>query len=135
VDEATKHAYIKAHLAKADDDLVTARDNLDDKHWRGAVNRVYYALFHTVSAALLWLDIERARHSGVHAAFGEHLIKPGIIEPEFGQIYTRVRKAREAEDYDVMTIPLTDKEAIQIVEDAERFVLRLESYLRQVGAI
>jgi uncharacterized protein (UPF0332 family) len=133
VDDVTKRAYIDAHLARVADDLATARHNLTHDHWRGAVNRVYYAVFHTASAALLWLNIERAKHSGVQAAFGEFLVKPGTIESEFGQIYTKIRKARETEDYDVMAVLLTAEAASQIVAEAERFVTRLESYLRQVG--
>ena len=87
MDHTTKHTYIAAHLERASDALATARDNLAHGHWRGAVNRAYYAVFHAASAALLWLDIERARHAGVQAAFGEFLIKSGVIEAEFGRIY------------------------------------------------
>jgi uncharacterized protein (UPF0332 family) len=53
VDDATKRLYIAAHLARATDDLATARDNVAHGHWRGAVNRAYYAIFHAASAALL----------------------------------------------------------------------------------
>ena len=95
MDDATKRAYIETRLAKARDDLLTAQDDLQNGHWRGAPNRAYYAVFHVASAVLLWLDIERARHSGTQAAFNEFLVKPGKLEPEFGQIYSRARKARE----------------------------------------
>jgi hypothetical protein len=135
MDDATKRAYIQVRLAKAQDDLATARDNLAYNHWRGAVNRAYYAVFHAASAVLLWLDIERARHSGTQAAFGEFLVKSGRIEPEFGEIYTRARKVREMQDYDLEAVPLTAQDAERIVDDAERFVARMERYLRQVGAI
>jgi len=133
VDEVTKRLYIAAHLARATDDLATARDNVAHRHWRGTVNRAYYAVFHVVSAALLQLDIERARHAGVQAAFGAFLVRAGLIEPEFGQIYSRVRQAREMQDYDVTAVALTFEETERLVSDAERFVARLDSYLRQVG--
>ena len=87
----------------------TARDNVAHGHWPGAVNGAYYAVFHTASAALLQLDIERARHAGVQAAFGAFLVRPGRIEPEFGQIYNRVRQAREMQDYDVTAVALPAK--------------------------
>ena len=135
MDDATKRAYIRIRLAKAQDDLMTARADLTHGHWRGAVNRAYYTIFHTASAALLWLDIERARHSGTQAAFGEFLMKPGHVEPEFGEIYTRARKAREEQDYDLAAIPLPVQDAERIVAGAERFMERLKRYLRQVEAI
>jgi uncharacterized protein (UPF0332 family) len=135
MDEATKRAYVRVHLSKAHDDLMTARDNVRQGHWRGATNRAYYAIFHVASAALLWLDIERARHSGTQAAFSEFLVKTGILEPEYGRTYSKARKAREEQDYDLAAVPLTAEEAELIVADAERFLARLERYLREVGAI
>jgi uncharacterized protein len=133
VDDVTKRLYIAAHLARATDDLATARDNVAHGHWRGAVNRAYYAVFHAASAALLQLDIERARHAGVQAAFSTFLVRPGLIEPEFGQLYSRIRQAREMQDYDVTAVALTLAETERLVSDAERFVTRVKSYLRQVG--
>ena len=105
MDDATKRADIETRLAKARDDLLTAQDDLGHGHWRGATNRAYYAVFHVASAVLLWLDIERARHSGTQAAFNEFLVKPGKLEPEYGQIYSRARKAREEQDYDLQAAP------------------------------
>ena len=87
------------------------------------------------SAVLLWLDIERARHSGTQAAFNEFLVKPGKLEPEFGQIYSRARKAREEQDYDLQAAPLTYEDAARIVADAERFLARLDRHLREAGAL
>ena len=81
------------------------------------------------------MDIERAKHSGVQAALGEFLIKSGAIEPEFGRIYTKLRKARETEDYDIMATPLTAETTEQMVREAQRFITRLERCLRQTGAL
>jgi uncharacterized protein (UPF0332 family) len=135
MDDTIRRTYIRARLAKAQDDLVTARDDLVHGHLRGAVNRAYYTIFHIASAALLWFDIERAKHSGTQAAFNEFLVKPGKIEPEYGEIYTKARKTREEQDYDLRAVPLAAHDAEQIVHDAERFVARLERYLREVGAV
>ena len=73
------------------------------------------------------------RHAGVQAAFGAFLLRPGLIEPGFGQIYSRVRQAREMQDYDVTAVALTFEETERLVSDAERFIARLGRYLRQVG--
>jgi len=37
------------------------------------------------------------------------------------------------QDYDVSAVTLTFEETERLVSDAERFVARLDSYLRQVG--
>jgi len=135
VDDATKRAYIRTRLSKAREDLAAARSLLTLGYLRVAVNRAYYTIFHTASAALLWIGVERSRHLGVQSAFGEFLVKSGSIEPEFGRLYAKAREAREEQDYDLEAAPLTLQDAAQIVDDAERFVNRIEQYLRQVGAV
>ena len=135
MDLSTKRATIRLRLDKAHEDLDTARDLLKSSRWRGAVNRAYYAIFHTASAALLWLDTERKRHSAVQATFNQFLVKPGLLEAEYGHVYRQAREWREEQDYRDVVRPLDEATTTQIVQDAERFIARLERYLREVGAI
>jgi uncharacterized protein (UPF0332 family)/predicted nucleotidyltransferase len=122
-------------MDRANEDLATAKELLRLSRWRAAVNRAYYAAFHIASAVLLWLDVERHKHSAVEAAFNQLVIKPGIIEVEYGRFYREARKWREEQDYGELTTRLDAATAKQIVTEAERFVARLGRYLREVGAI
>jgi uncharacterized protein (UPF0332 family) len=115
--------------------METAQVDLAAAKWRGAVIRAYYTVFHIASAVLLWHDQERAKHSGVHSAFGEWLIRPGKVESEYGKIYTEARRMREASEYDFEGEPITEANARRIVADAERFVARMTEYLREAGAL
>ena len=119
MDNETKRAYIRARLDRAQDDLATAQDDLAHGHFRGAVNRAYYTVFHIATASLLWLDIERSKHSGIQNAFNEYLVKPGLIEPEFGAIYSRARKLRELQDYDLEAADLDEETTVEIVRQAQ----------------
>ena len=102
---------------------------------RTSVNRAYYAVFHAASAALSWLDIERAKHSGVESAFGQYFVKTGLMEREYGRIYSKTRDRREDQDYSMTERALTRSTVAQTVADAERFVARVEQYLRGEGAL
>lgn len=135
MDLSTKRTLIRLRLDRAQEDLNTGHDLLQMSHWRAAVNRAYYTIFHSASAALLWLDIERAKHAGVQAAFNEFFVKPGLIEVEYGQIFRSAREWREEQDYDVLAGHIDEVTATQLVHEAGRFLARLESYLRQEGAI
>ena len=126
---------IRLRLTKAREDLLVAQEILQSGHWRAAVNRAYYAVFHIASAALLWHDTERRKHSAVEASFNQVLIKPGFVEREYSHIYKAAREWREDQDYSDFARPLDQPTANQIVEDAERFINRLERYLRELGAI
>ena len=133
MDEDTR-IIIAVRLEKAREDIATAHDLIALKRLRGAVNRAYYAIYHLATAVLLTQDIERSKHSGVQAAFGYYLVKPGLIEPEYGRILTSARKARETSDY-ADRIELDGETAQRIVTDADRFVVRMEEYLANVGAL
>jgi len=86
------------------------------------------------TAALLTQDIARSKHSGVLAAFNQYLVKPGLIEAEYGQIFQRAFKARMDADYSDSAY-FDQEQAKQAIEDAERFVSRLETYLRETGVL
>jgi uncharacterized protein (UPF0332 family) len=133
VDECTK-VIIGVRLEKAKDDIATAHELIAVGRLRGAVNRAYYAIYHLATAVLLTQDIERSKHSGVQSAFGHYLVKPGLIEPEYGRILTSARKARETSDY-ADRIELDEETAQRIVADTDRFVARMEEYLSSVGAL
>jgi hypothetical protein len=135
MDLATKRDYIRVRLDKAIDDLGTARDMLKVERWRGAVNRAYYAIFHCATAALLWLEVERVKHSAVQASFNEQFVKTSLIEVEYGKLYREAREWREDQDYKDLARPIDETTAAKIVDNAARFVARLERYLREVGAI
>ncbi len=135
MDIETKRTIALVRLEKAKEDLASANALIQIKHWRGAVNRAYYAVFHLTTAVLLWSDIERSKHSAVQSALHQFLIKPGKLEAEFGIIFNSSRSWREDQDYSDLPKLLNENLAEQIIADAERFVIRLERYLREQGAI
>lgn len=127
-------AYAQLRLERAREELETARDNIAHGHFRAAVSRAYYAVFYMASAALFSQSVQRTKHSGVESAFSQYLVKPGDIEPEFSRLYQRARRQREEADYaDEPNIDETT--ARQTLAEAERFVDRLERFLREVGAL
>jgi uncharacterized protein (UPF0332 family) len=135
MDEETRRIIVGVRLEKCKEDLQAARELLKLGFLRAAVNRAYYGVFHITSAALLTLDIERSKHSGVQSAFSQYLVTPGHIEPEYSKIYGRARRLREDYDYADELRDLDEKIATDLLADAERFVARMERYLREVGAV
>ena len=135
MDEETRRIIVEVRLEKCKEDLQAARELLKLGFLRAAVNRAYYGVFHITSAALLTLDIERSKHSGVQSAFNQYLVTPGHIEPEYSRIYGRARRLREDYDYADELRDLDEKIAADLLADADRFVARMERYLREVGAV
>lgn len=71
MDEETR-TLVKVRIESSQEDVETAKELLDLKRYRAAVNRAYYAILSLTSAVLLTERIERSKHSGVEAAFIQH---------------------------------------------------------------
>ena len=121
---------IKQLMSLAEQALNTAQSNLVSGDLRATVNRAYYGIFYTASAMLLTRGIERRRHSGVISAFREHLVKSGLVEAEYSNIYGEAMAVREDADYAV-EIPIDVDMAETVLRQARRFLYRMQEYLQK----
>ena len=67
--------------------------------WNGVCNRLYYAVYHAISALLIHDGHQVYTHHGSHALFGLHYIKTGVLPAEFGKLYNQLQTMREESDY------------------------------------
>jgi uncharacterized protein (UPF0332 family) len=133
--EDRERRVIVAHrLARSREELKYSRLLIREGAHRIAISRLYYAIFTLATAALLTKDILRRKHAGVLAAFNEFLVKPGLVEPEYGRIFHEAFKARQEADYSDSG-EFTGEESQRMLNDAERFGERIEEYLRTEGFI
>jgi len=69
------------------------------------MNRLYYACFYAVSAVLLSKQLSASTHGGTRTLFSQHLVHPGLVTPEFAQLYYQLFDARQSSDFmDLFTI-------------------------------
>jgi uncharacterized protein (UPF0332 family) len=64
-----------------------------------AASRAYYAMFYVAEAFLLGKGLAFSKHSAVHAAFGEHFAKTGVVASEFHRHLLRGAEVRHIGDY------------------------------------
>jgi uncharacterized protein (UPF0332 family) len=76
--EGTRQLLDKAARAIRAAATLVRDDNLDF-----AAGRAYYAMFYVAEALLHERDLGSKKHGGVHALFGEHFAKTGIVDPKF----------------------------------------------------
>lgn len=120
------------YLERASNALQQAKDNLNLDHYDVVTSRAYYAMFYAASALLASKGISRSKHSGVHSAFGQHFVKPGLIEPQYSRMLINAFNVRLDSDYDVK--PLLNMALVEdILRDAQQFVERVTAYLQQEG--
>ena len=68
-------------------------------YWDNVANRLYYALFHAVSALLISDGHSVGSHRGAVGAFGQFYVTTGIFTIEEGKHYSRLQGLREKSDY------------------------------------
>lgn len=90
---------IRYRLERAEETYLEALLMQREKHWNICANRLYYACFYAVSALLQQHDLSSGKHSGVKAFFNQHFVKTGILDKEFGRLYSRLFDARQEGDY------------------------------------
>lgn len=70
--------------------------------WNTAASRLYYALFHAVSALLIRDGIPVGSHKGTNLRFGQYYIQTGVFPKEYGHLFTQMQALRERADYNIM---------------------------------
>ena len=112
---------ISEHFESSEEFLRESEHLMTGGFYRGAVGRAYYAMFHAATAALLSRGIERSSHHAILAAFGEHIVKTGLVDTKFHVYITKAFARRNECDY--LSFTGADKsEAETILQRAKEFV-------------
>jgi uncharacterized protein (UPF0332 family) len=92
----------QADLLRQAHDSLAAAKILDAQGYHGfAASHVYYTKFYITKfyiaeAFLLGQGLAFSRHSAVHAGFGEHFVKTGVVPSEFHRYLIRGMEVRHA---------------------------------------
>ncbi|MCK4311737.1 MAG: HEPN domain-containing protein [Candidatus Cloacimonetes bacterium] len=116
-------------LNRAKKALIAAETLIEKDLFEDCVSRAYYAVLHAAKAALALSEVEVETHNGVRRMFGLHLVKSGKIEKEFAKILTATHEDREIGDYEI-DIEIEEERARQRVNEANKFIQRIEKYLQ-----
>ena len=87
----------------------------------GTVGRAYYAMFHAATAALLAKDIERTSHHAIISAFGEFIVKPGLVDEKFHRYIIGAFTLRNDCDY-LAPFEADKSQAATTLQRAKEFV-------------
>ncbi len=100
--------------------------------WSGAANRLYYSVFHAISALLIHDGFSVNTHHGSHAIFNLHYIKTGKLPIEYGRLYNQLQTMREESDYNCAydiepeELQMRIAPAKRLIEDVERIVTPIQ---------
>ncbi len=122
------HGLCEYRLQQANEALSEAALLQDKGHFRGSVNRAYYAMFYALQVLIVKNKAKVSKHSGAIAFFDREFVKPGIIDKKFSKWLHRLFDLRQDADYGDMFEP-SEEHCRQGLEHARAFVQRIKEYL------
>ena len=125
-----KEALINYWFDKARRSISAAEVELSSGNLDFSANRIYYAAFYAVTAALMQLGQQYKKHSAVRAAFHREFIKTGLIPKEYGLLYDKVMRDREDADY-LSFIHIEEDVLKQEIEEVKSLIALMEKLVQR----
>ena len=115
-------------LARAKEDLATAKANLEGRSLRASVNRSYYAIFHALRAVTALDKFYSSKHSGIISYVNQHYVKTGVFSKEFSKMVDSAFRLREKADYEDFYV-VAAEDAERQLEHATQIIAIVEAYI------
>ena len=101
----------------------------DAKLWDTLANRMYYAVFHAVTALFIKNGLHAESHQGTSVLFSKHFVKEGLVDAEYGRLFARLENMREKSDYTCL-FETTEEEVLPMISKAKELVSVIEGLLK-----
>ncbi len=118
-----------SQLKRATDIIGFIPAYIDIGDYNGAVNRAYYAVFHSIKAVELLDNYDSKKHSGLIAHFRQEYIKTGIIDVKYSDMIQELSQFRNDSDYNILAV-ITLSDAQEQYGNAKEFVSMIDDYIR-----
>ena len=117
--------------------IIQSRETLEEAEalrehglWRGVINRSYYAMFYSVLALGVYMQVVLSKHSQAIAFFDKEFVKTKIFPRELSRSLHLGFDQRQVTDYgDIWTV--SQEEAETILVEARLFVESIDGYLKR----
>ena len=115
-------------LAKAKETIAEIPILIENKLWRNAANRLYYACFYAVSAILLKHGHIAHTHGGTKGLFGKYFVFTNIISKEHNKLFEKLFDLRLKGDYDDWIV-VNESDITPLIEPAQKFIEEIENLI------
>lgn len=128
MDAKHKKIAIRLLMEKSNRNLEQAIKNAELEYWDLVANRLYYSIFHAVTALLLKDGHKSNSHKGTSSQFGMYYVIPGIFSKEDGSFYSRLQTMREKADYQNI-FSLTEQQGKEYINKTLDLQKRILEYI------
>jgi uncharacterized protein (UPF0332 family) len=128
LNENERNIIVTRELEKTQRTFSDAVFCANEGKWEAAANRIYYALFHAMSALLVSDGHQVKSHRGVLSMFGEHYIKTEIFSRQDGSLLSDLVLMRDNADYNCFFE--ADEEKLQpYIEPTRLLIEKIKQYI------
>jgi len=128
----TKEEIVAFRLLKSASDLEAVRSLIAFRHWDVAMNRLYYAAFHAVSALLRQHDIKAKAHAGAKAMLDLHFVKTGKLAVNWGKFYAQLFDERNDSDYEDFAV-FSANDVLPLLPQTEEFIALIKELITKAA--
>ena len=128
LNDKERKIVVHLQLEKAERNLEQIEILKQAGYWDNIANRLYYALFHAVSALLINDGHNVNSHRGAVGAFGQLYVKTGEFDIEDGKHYARLQTLREKSDYNC-AYNATETDVESKIEPTRLLVEKIKKYI------
>ena len=125
-----RQTIVRMEMEKARKTFADMEFCAHEQKWEAAANRIYYALFHAVSALLIKGGLNVKSHRVILSLFGQHYVRTGIFTREDGSLLSDLVIMRDNADYNLFFEANEEKISPYIeptcllIEKIEKYILR-----------
>ena len=117
--------YANFQLEKSINTLAEAKLLYSNNYYTGAVNRIYYSVFYSVSGLMSLFEFTTSKHSGMLSNFNREIANKGLVSKELKDFYVEIFDRRQEGDYRVYKF--TGEEVKEWLDRAEDFINIIET--------
>lgn len=128
--ESERSIIVSRELEKAQKTYNDVLYCVDKEMWETAANRLYYALFHAMSALLINDGYQVKSHRGILAMFGEHYIKTDIFAKKDGSLLSDLVIMRDNADYNCF-FEADEEKLSPYIEPTRLLIEKIKHYIAE----
>lgn len=123
-----KELLVNNWISKSKETLISAQKAVEINELHMAQNRLYYAVFYTISALAQKNNFTTSKHSQLKGWFNREFIKTKKIDEKYGELYFDLFESRQKSDYTFTYKP--NRENLEIdLELVREFISEIEKII------
>ena len=126
--EEERRIIVEMELEKAERTFEEQKLLRDGAQWSTLANRLYYSLFHAVSALLISEGHEVGTHKGAAIRFQQYFVKTKRFAVEDGRFYSQMQTMRENADYNC-SYDVSEEEVVERIEPTRQLIEKIKQYI------